>query len=79
MPLVSSEAEPSSAWGFFPFTCPINGIGHPAASVPCGFSSDGLRIIGRKGDEETAIAASAAFGRARPWAHRNHRKAIQVG
>ncbi len=56
---------------FLPFTYPINLIGHPAASIPCGFSSDGmpigLHIIGRKGDEETVIAASAAFEQARLW------------
>ena len=63
---------PNPSYGFHPFTYPINTIGHPAASVPCGFSSDGmpigLHIIGRKGDEETVLAASAAFERARPWA-----------
>ena len=57
--------------GFIPFTYPINMIGNPAASVPCGFSSDGLpiglHIIGRFGDEETVLAASAAFERVRPW------------
>ncbi len=56
---------------FLPFTYPINLIGHPAASIPCGFSSDGLpiglHIIGRRGDEATVIAASAAFEQARPW------------
>lgn len=59
-------------WSFVPFTHPINTIGHPAASVPCGFSADGLpiglHIVGRKGDEATVIAASAAFERAMPWA-----------
>ncbi len=61
-------------WGYLPFTFPINLIGHPAASVPCGFSSDGLpiglHIVGRRGDEETVIAASAAFERAQPWTDR---------
>ena len=61
-------------WGFLPFTHPINTIGHPAASVPCGFSADGLpvglHIVGRKGDEATVLAASAAFERAAPWAGR---------
>ena len=59
--------------GFFPFTYPINMIGHPAASIPCGFTSEdlpvGLHAVGRWGDEETVIAASAAFEDARPWAH----------
>jgi len=53
------------------FTLPINTIGHPAASIPAGFSADGLpiglHIVGRKGDEETVLAASAGFERARPW------------
>ena len=61
-------------WGFLPFTHPINTIGNPAASVPCGFSADGLpvglHIVGRKGDEATVLAASAAFERAAPWAGR---------
>ena len=52
-------------------TFPINVIGHPAASVPAGFSRDGLpiglQIVGRKGGEETVLAASAALERARPW------------
>ena len=59
-------------WGFLPFTFPVNMVGGPAASVPCGFSSDGLpiglHIVGRPGDEDSVIAASAAFERARPWA-----------
>ena len=59
-------------WSFLPFTHPINTIGHPAASLPCGFDSDGmpvgLHIVGRMGDEATVLAASAAFERARPWA-----------
>ena len=53
------------------FTMPINASGHPAASVPAGFSADGLpiglQIVGRKGDEASVIAASAAFEVARPW------------
>jgi aspartyl-tRNA(Asn)/glutamyl-tRNA(Gln) amidotransferase subunit A len=65
-----TEAEPYY-FRFLPFTYPINLIGHPAASIPCGFSSDGLPIglhlIGRRGDEATVIAASAAFERASPW------------
>jgi aspartyl-tRNA(Asn)/glutamyl-tRNA(Gln) amidotransferase subunit A len=69
---------PSPAWGYLPFTHPINTIGNAAASIPCGFDSDGmpvgLHIVGRMGDEETVIAASAAFESARPWAE--HRPAV---
>ena len=62
---------PHRYFSFHPFTYPINAIGHAAASVPAGFSSDGLpiglHIVGRRGGEETVIAASAAFERAKPW------------
>ena len=67
--------EPPTAipwWGYLPHTHPINTIGFTAASVPCGFDSDGmpigLHIVGKPGDEETVLAASAAFEKARPWA-----------
>ena len=59
-------------WGYLPFTFPINMIGHPAASIPCGFSADGmpigLHIIGRHGDEALILRASAAFETMQPWA-----------
>ena len=65
------KAEPNPAFAFMPFTHPINVIGNAAASIPCGFSSDGLpiglHIVGRRSGEEEVIAASAAFERARPW------------
>ena len=58
-------------WGFLPFTYTFNMTGNPAATVPCGFSDDGmpmgLHIVGRMGDEEAVLAASAAFEQARPW------------
>lgn len=73
-PTIIGGQEVDPFFGYLPFTYPINVIGHPAASVPCGFSADGmpigLHIVGRKGDEETVIAASAAFERAMPWADR---------
>ena len=62
---------PNPHMGFIPFTHPVNVVGNTAASIPCGFSSDGtpigLHIIGPTGDEETVLAASAAFEQARPW------------
>ena len=58
------------AW--MPFTYPFNITGQPAASVPCGFTDDGLpiglQVVGRKYDEMTVLKASAAFERAQPWA-----------
>ena len=68
--IAGKEVDPW--WQYLPFTFPINMAGLPAASVPCGFSKDGLpiglHIVGRHGDESTVIAASAAFEEARPWA-----------
>jgi Asp-tRNA(Asn)/Glu-tRNA(Gln) amidotransferase A subunit family amidase len=59
-------------WTWSPFTYSVNISGHPAATVPCGFDRDGipvgLHLIGRFGDEETVLAASAAFEEATPWA-----------
>ena len=58
---------------FSPMTRVFNLTGQPAASIPCGFSQEGLpiglQIVGRRGDESTVLRASAAFERARPWAH----------
>ena len=59
--------------GYMPYTPVFNLTGQPAASVPCGFTEDGmpigLHIVGRRGEEETVLRASAAFEEARPWAH----------
>ena len=69
--IAGKPVYPHRYFSFHPFTYPINAIGHAAASIPAGFSSDGmpigLQIVGRKGGETTVIAASAAFERARPW------------
>ena len=58
--------------GHYPFTFGFNMSGHPTASVPCGFSSDGmpigLHIVGRRLEEVTVLQASAAFEQAQPWA-----------
>lgn len=52
-------------------TFPFNFTGQPAASVPCGFNSEGLpvglQIVGRRFDEKSVLRASAAFEKAFPW------------
>jgi len=56
------------------FTFPINMTGQPAASIPAGWTDDGLpvglQIIGRHLDDPMVLKASAAFEKARPWQHR---------
>ena len=52
---------------------PFNYTGQPAATVPCGFTADGLpiglQIIGRRFDDATVLQAAAAFESIRPWQH----------
>jgi aspartyl-tRNA(Asn)/glutamyl-tRNA(Gln) amidotransferase subunit A len=59
---------------FIGFTFPLNFTGQPAASVPAGFTRNGLpvglQIIGRHLDDAMVLHASAAFEAAQPWAHR---------
>ena len=58
-------------WDFTPFSYPFNMTGNPAASIPCGFTSEGLpvglHLVGQLGDEATVIRASIAYEEARPW------------
>ena len=57
--------------GWSPFSWPINLTGLPAATIPCGFDSDGLpiglQIIAPWLDEGLIIRIAAAFEGARPW------------
>ena len=70
-PTVIGGKEVNPFWGYLPFTFPINMTGQTAASVPCGFSHDGmpvgLHIIGPKGSEPLILRASSAFETGRPW------------
>ena len=62
----------SQTKGWNPFCPPFNLTGQPAASVPCGFTAEGLpvglQIVGRRFDEYSVLRASAAFEAAAPWA-----------
>jgi amidase len=57
--------------GFGP---PWNYIGNPAASVPAGFTEDGLplsvQLVGRPNDEATLLSLAAQLEAERPWAER---------
>jgi aspartyl-tRNA(Asn)/glutamyl-tRNA(Gln) amidotransferase subunit A len=63
-----------SRLGWMPFTYPFNLTGQPAASVPAGFTEDGLpvglQIVGRRHADRTVLAAAAAFEAACPWRDR---------
>ena len=56
---------------WIPFTYPWNLTGQPAATIPCGFTCDGLpvglQIVGRRFADATVLRAAAAFEQARPW------------
>ena len=60
--------------GWVPFTILWNITGQPAASVPAGFSAEGLplavQIVGRPGDERTVLALAGELEAERPWADR---------
>jgi aspartyl-tRNA(Asn)/glutamyl-tRNA(Gln) amidotransferase subunit A len=56
------------------FSHPFNMSWNPAASVPCGFTAEGLpvglQIVGKRFDDLGVLQASAAFEQAQPWAHK---------
>jgi len=68
------DGRPVLPFGWSPFTPPFNLDGQPAASVPCGWSADGLpiglQIVGRPFEEATVLRAAAAFEAAQPWQQR---------
>ncbi|MEF8841083.1 MAG: amidase [Haloarculaceae archaeon] len=60
--------DPAVGWCL---TYPFNMTGHPVASIPAGLDEDGLpvglQLAGRRFEDETVLAASAAFESERPW------------
>jgi aspartyl-tRNA(Asn)/glutamyl-tRNA(Gln) amidotransferase subunit A len=67
---IDGQIGPPFKW--LAFTFPFNLTGQPAATVPAGFSKDGLpiglQIVGRHLDDPTVLKAATAFEAARPWA-----------
>ena len=65
------EVEP---FEWLHFTFPLNFTGQPAASVPAGWTEDGLpiglQIVGRHLDDALVLRASACFEAAQPWKDR---------
>jgi len=67
-----------TAW--LSFTYPFNLTGQPAATVPAGFTRDGLpvglQIVGGHLADGLVLRAAAAFEAARPWAQ--HRPPLEA-
>uniref|UniRef100_A0A7C3ZR40 Amidase n=1 Tax=Archaeoglobus fulgidus TaxID=2234 RepID=A0A7C3ZR40_ARCFL len=57
--------------GWMPFTYPFNFTGQPAASIPAGFSKEGLpvgmQIVGKRYDDAGVLRISKAFQDISPW------------
>jgi aspartyl-tRNA(Asn)/glutamyl-tRNA(Gln) amidotransferase subunit A len=69
---VPPKLEGANIVSWIAYTYPINLCGLPAASVPCGFSQEGLpvglHIVAKALGETDILCAAAAFEAARPWA-----------
>jgi aspartyl-tRNA(Asn)/glutamyl-tRNA(Gln) amidotransferase subunit A len=70
--IIDGRAVAPTSW--LAFTFPINMTGQPAATIPAGWTTDGLpvglQIIGRHLDDATVLRASACFEKAAPWVDR---------
>jgi Asp-tRNA(Asn)/Glu-tRNA(Gln) amidotransferase A subunit family amidase len=57
--------------GWQAFTFPFNFTGHPAASIPCGWTNNslpiGMQIIGKRFDELKILQVSKCFEEIAPW------------
>jgi Asp-tRNA(Asn)/Glu-tRNA(Gln) amidotransferase A subunit family amidase len=67
-----AEGRPMPFLDRVPFMYPFNLTGQPAASVPCGFTAEGLpvalQIVGRWHDDASVLRAAAGFEAIQPWA-----------
>jgi aspartyl-tRNA(Asn)/glutamyl-tRNA(Gln) amidotransferase subunit A len=65
------EGETAGPFEWVAFTYQFNMTGQPAATVPAGFTKDGLpvglQIVGRHLDDATVLRAAAAYEAAAPW------------
>jgi aspartyl-tRNA(Asn)/glutamyl-tRNA(Gln) amidotransferase subunit A len=72
---VNHEVPPNSDlkrwWEWSPFTYPFNLTQQPAATVPCGFASNGLpvamQVVGPRFSEQTVLRAARAYERVHPF------------
>jgi aspartyl-tRNA(Asn)/glutamyl-tRNA(Gln) amidotransferase subunit A len=65
------EGKKAGPFQWIAFTYQFNMTGQPAATVPVGFTKDGLpiglQIVGRHLDDATVLRAAAAYEAAAPW------------
>jgi Asp-tRNA(Asn)/Glu-tRNA(Gln) amidotransferase A subunit family amidase len=77
-PATIGGKKPRSMMDRLHFTYPFNLTNQPAATVPCGFTSEGLpvglQIVGKWHADATVLRAAACFEAAQPWAQ--HRPAL---
>lgn len=76
------NGQPLKSWReWYPFTYPFNLTGHPAASIPVGWTQEGLpvglQIVGRRFADRDVLAACRFLERVRPWV--DHRPRIPEG
>ena len=66
--------SPAALAAMVRYSAPTGCGGHPAITVPYGFTADGLptamQFIGRRGDEATILRVAAAYERATGWHRR---------
>jgi aspartyl-tRNA(Asn)/glutamyl-tRNA(Gln) amidotransferase subunit A len=74
MPPRKVGGEKIDPLGWLPFTYPFNLTGHPAASVPCGWTSEGLpvgfQVVGRRYGDGEVLSLCAQYEEAHPWQER---------
>ncbi|MFX0145852.1 MAG: amidase [Candidatus Hodarchaeota archaeon] len=68
-PKINGKNVSPTAW--MPFTFPFNLTGHPAASIPCGWTNEGLpigmQIVGNRFNDLLVLQVSQAFEEIAPW------------
>jgi aspartyl-tRNA(Asn)/glutamyl-tRNA(Gln) amidotransferase subunit A len=73
-PPAAIDRTPIPPMGWMGYTQPFNLNGAPAASIPCGFDSQGmpvgLQVVGRAFEDSLVLRAARAFEQAQPWADR---------